>query len=195
MSMQLNQSWQEAWQAAQQWVQHHSPWELVFKGGSASQCELELHAVVKHRGPGVLWEGGARQAHLLFCNGPVTEHCRDRLQTIYDDLHSPKYVVAFGTRAISSDAYQSCEQVTTHVDEAIPVDVYVLSFPPRPEALVDAVQALLLPLLTEHAQAISRVAGEDMPAEVVLRRLAQRNAPPTPEELLGDHRLAERPPV
>lgn len=195
MNRQLDQSWQEAWQAAQHWVQQNSPWELVFKGGSASACELELHAVVKHRGPGVLWEGGARQAYILFCNGPVTEYSRERLQSVYAEMHPPKYVVAFGTRAMSTEAYEACPQVVGHVDEAIPVDVYVLSFPPRPEDLVEAVQALLLPLLTEHAEAISRVAEEYVPAEVVLRRLAQRNAPPTPEELLGDHRLAERPPV
>ena len=84
--------------------------------------------------------------------------------------------------------------IVTHVDAVMKVDVYILAFPPQPEALLDGIQQLVSPLLAHYraAKPVSRL--ESLPAEVLQRHLEQIGAPPTHEEMARDQHLADRPP-
>ncbi|MCB0000673.1 MAG: NADH-quinone oxidoreductase subunit NuoB, partial [Anaerolineales bacterium] len=92
---------------------------------------------------GVKLQGSPRHADVLICTGPVTRQSKDRLRRIYEQMPEPKFVIAVGSCAISGGAFQGCYNVIGHIDEVIPVDVYVPGCPPRPEAIIDGVVKLL----------------------------------------------------
>ena len=77
-----------------------------------------------------------RQADLLLVVGTVPHKLGPVLRTVYDQMLEPKWVIAFGTCAVSGGIYNnySCVQ---GIDRIIPVDIYIPGCPPRPETVLD----------------------------------------------------------
>lgn len=129
------------------WARIHSPWLIHFNSGSCNGCDIEILATLTPRYDaerlGIQLKGSPRHADILICTGPVTLQSRDRLLRIYEQMPSPKYVIAVGTCAASGGVFQGCYNVVGQIDEVIPVDMYVLGCPPRPEAIMDGLVHLL----------------------------------------------------
>ena len=86
--------------------------------------------------------GTLRQSDVLLIEGTVSGKMAPRVRFIYDQMPSPKWVIAMGACAISGGLYaKDSYNVLQGLDDLIPVDVYVPGCPPRPETLF---QALLL---------------------------------------------------
>jgi NADH:ubiquinone oxidoreductase subunit B-like Fe-S oxidoreductase len=194
MSAQSKQSWQAAVDSAAAWLARNTPWRMVIQEISADVCDVVIVARLLPASGNFLWETGPHEAHVLICSGPVSEEARDNLFARYEELPKPRYAIAFGTKAISRADYELCADVVTHVDERIKVDVYVLSYPPQPEALQNGIQELVRPLLAHYKEAKPVSKLESLPAEVLQRHLEQIGAPPTHEEMDRDRHLADRPP-
>ena len=139
--------WQAALDKIKTWARVNSLWAVHFNSGSCNGCDIELLATLTPRYDlerlGVRLQGSPRHADILICTGPVTLQSRDRLRRIYEQMPEPKFVIALGTCAISGGVFRGCYNVIGHVDEVIPVDVYVPGCPPRPEAIIDGVLRLL----------------------------------------------------
>jgi len=75
--------------------------------------------------------------------GVVTRQCAPRLKTIYEQMPSPKSVVAIGACACSGGIFHNCYGMLKPLDELIPVDVYVAGCPPKPEAILEGIARLL----------------------------------------------------
>ena len=73
----------------------------------------------------------------------ITGQVKDRLKRIYDQMPSPKFVVAVGTCACSGGVFQGCYNVEGGIDQAIPVNAYIPGCAARPEAIIDGVVKLL----------------------------------------------------
>lgn len=82
-----------------------------------------------------------RQADVIIVAGTITHKMAPVLQTVYEQMADPKWVIAFGACASSGGFYQNYS-VLQGIDRAIPVDIYIGGCPPRPEAVLDAVIAL-----------------------------------------------------
>jgi Ni,Fe-hydrogenase III small subunit len=80
---------------------------------------------------------------VLICTGPVTLQARDRLVRVYEQMPEPKFVVAVGSCGISGGAFQGCYGVVGSIADVIPVNAFVPGCPPRPEAIIYGVVALL----------------------------------------------------
>ena len=58
-------------------------------------------------------------------------------------MPSPKFVVAVGSCGITGGAFQGCYNIVGSIADVIPVHAFVPGCPPRPEAIIYGVVALL----------------------------------------------------
>ena len=129
------------------WARRKSPWILHLNTGSCNGCDIELVASFSPRYDperfGILQKGSPRHADVLVVTGPVTRQAKDRLLRIYEQMPSPKSVIAIGSCATSGAPYNGSYNVYEGVDKVVPVDIYVLGCPPRPEAIINGLLKLV----------------------------------------------------
>ena len=82
-----------------------------------------------------------RQSDLLMVVGTVSHKLAPVLKRVYLSMAEPKWVVAFGTCAVSGGIYHNYSSVQG-IDHVIPVDVYIPGCPPRPETVLEGVMLL-----------------------------------------------------
>ena len=130
------------------WARTRSPWLIHFNAGACNACDIEVVAALTPRFDverfGALIKGSPRHADVMVVSGSVPRKIRDRLKRIYEQMPTPKFVVAVGSCAISGGVFQDCYNVMEGVDKIIPVDAYIPGCPPKPEAILDGVVKLLM---------------------------------------------------
>lgn len=132
---------------AVKWAQSGSPWLIHFNTGGCNGCDIEFVAAITPvydiERFGIKLQGSPRQADILAVTGPVTKQIAERLKRVYEQMPSPKFVVALGTCAVSGAPFRNCYGVHGGVDTVLPVDAYVPGCPPKPEAMIDGIAKLL----------------------------------------------------
>ena len=125
------------------WSRLYSLWPVHL---TTACCSVEFGATMGSRFGaerlGVLPLGSLRQCDLLIIEGTVTKKMAERVIRIYNQMASPRYVIAMGACAISGGIFRDSYSIVPGVDKILPVDVYVPGCPPRPEMLVDAILEL-----------------------------------------------------
>lgn len=134
-------------QKAINWGTRKSPWIIHFNAGACNGCDIEVIDSMTPRFDlermGVVQQGSPRHADILVCTGSATLQTRDRLKQIYEQIPSPKFVIAVGSCACTGGIFDGCYCITGGIDTVIPVDVYIPGCAVRPEAIISAVDKLL----------------------------------------------------
>ncbi len=142
--------WSDVFKEVTVWARTNSPWVIHFNSGSCNGCDIEILATLTPRYDlerfGVRLEGSPRHADVLICTGAVTRQARESLIRTYEQMPEPKFVVAVGACALSGGVFQGCYNVLDGIDKVIPVDAYIPGCPPRPQAIIDGIIALLTEL-------------------------------------------------
>ncbi len=123
----------------------NSLWPLTF---GLACCAIEMMAVGASRfdldrfGAGV-FRPSPRQADLMIVAGTLNLKMAKRARLLYEQMPSPKYVIAMGSCAISGGAFSNgAYGALRGVDKVLPVDVYIPGCPPTPDALIEGILRL-----------------------------------------------------
>ncbi|MDR0233046.1 MAG: NADH-quinone oxidoreductase subunit B [Dysgonamonadaceae bacterium] len=120
------------------WGRSNSVWPLTF---ATSCCGIEFMCLgaARYDFARFGWEvtrNSPRQADVVFVCGTIVHKMAPVLKRLYDQMAEPKYVMAFGSCAISGGPFKSSYHTVMGVDQVIPVDVYIPGCPPRPDAMI-----------------------------------------------------------
>jgi len=118
------------------WARSRSLWPMTF---GLACCAIEMMATGAARFDldrmGVLFRASPRQADVIIIAGTVTHKMLPVIETVYEQMPEPKYVIAMGACASSGGVFDTYS-VVQGIDQVLPVDVYVPGCPPRPEGLL-----------------------------------------------------------
>ena len=120
-----------------------SQWLFHMNSGSCNGCDIELVAALTPRYDaeqlGVRLQGSPRHADILCVTGPVTAKAVAAVKTVYDQIPSPKAVVAIGSCPATTNVFIDSRTLDGPLEKHIPVDVFVPGCPPRPDAIIQGV--------------------------------------------------------
>lgn len=120
-----------------------SPWIFHVNTGSCNNCDIEIVAALTPRFDverfGILLEGSPRHADILMVTGPVTRQAAPRVRRVYEQTPEPKIVMGIGTCTATGGVFKGGYNIVGPLDRIIPVDIYVIGCPPRPQAIIDGV--------------------------------------------------------
>ena len=125
------------------WSRQNSTWPLLF-GLACCAIEMIATGTARHdisRYGSELFRASPRQADLMIVSGRVSNKMAPVIKRLYDQMLEPKWVIAMGICASAGGPFNNYA-IIQGVDKIIPVDVYVPGCPPRPEALLYAMDKL-----------------------------------------------------
>lgn len=127
-------------------------WVYHCNSGSCNGCDIEIIAALCPRYDverfGIRLVGSPRHADVLLVTGPVTRQLVDKVKRVYDQMPNPKAVICVGNCGNTGDVFYESYNLLGPIDKVIPVDVYVIGCPPRPENIINGVLKAWLKLET-----------------------------------------------
>ncbi len=133
-----------------------SPWLIHYDASSCNGCDIEVLACLSPLYDverfGIINTGNPKHADVLVITGGINEQNREVVRNIYDQMPSPKVVVAVGICACTGGVFRECYNVVGGIDRIIPVDVYVPGCAARPESIIDGIVRALSILEEKKAE-------------------------------------------
>jgi NADH-quinone oxidoreductase subunit B len=125
------------------WARKSAVWPMTF---GLACCAIEMIASSTARFDiarfgSEVFRPSPRQADLMIVSGTVTLKMAPVVKRIYDQMPDPKWVISMGACSSVGGPFNTYA-VLQGVDRIVPVDVYVIGCPPRPENLFYALLKL-----------------------------------------------------
>ena len=125
------------------WARKSALWPMTF---GLACCAIEMIASSTARFDiarfgSEVFRPSPRQADLMIVSGTVTLKMAPVVKRIYDQMPDPKWVISMGACSSVGGPFNTYA-VLQGVDSIVPVDVYVIGCPPRPENLFYALLKL-----------------------------------------------------
>ena len=125
------------------WARESSIWPMGF---GLACCAIEMMAASASRFDiarfgAEVFRGTPRQSDLMIVAGTVTLKMAPVLKRVWDQMPDPKWCISMGACSSVGGPFNAYS-VLQGVDRIVPVDVYVIGCPPRPEGLIYALLKL-----------------------------------------------------
>ena len=125
------------------WARKSALWPMTF---GLACCAIEMIASSTARFDiarfgSEVFRPSPRQADLMIVSGTVTLKMAPVVKRIYEQMPEPKWVISMGACSSVGGPFNTYA-VLQGVDKIVPVDVYVIGCPPRPENLFYALLKL-----------------------------------------------------
>ena len=125
------------------WARKSALWPMTF---GLACCAIEMIASSTARFDiarfgSEVFRPSPRQADLMIVSGTVTLKMAPVVKRIYDQMPEPKWVISMGACSSVGGPFNTYA-VLQGIDRLVPVDVYVIGCPPRPENLFYALLKL-----------------------------------------------------
>jgi NADH-quinone oxidoreductase subunit B len=125
------------------WARESSMWPMTF---GLACCAIEMIASSTSRFDiarfgAEVFRPSPRQSDLMIVAGTVTLKMAPVLKRIWDQMPEPKWCISMGACSSVGGPFNTYA-VLQGVDKIVPVDVYVVGCPPRPENLFYALLKL-----------------------------------------------------
>ena len=135
--------WVTSMQELYNWGRQNSIWPLQF---GLACCAIEMIATAASRYDiarfgGEIFRPSPRQADLMIVAGTVTLKMGPVLKRVWEQMPDPKWCISMGACSSVGGPFNAYS-VLQGVDRIVPVDVYVVGCPPRPEGLFFALLKL-----------------------------------------------------
>ena len=122
-----------------------SLWPMTF---GIACCSIEMMTAGMARFDldrfGIIFRSTPRQSDVMIVAGTISHKFVPTIQTLWDQMPAPKWVIAMGNCAISVGpfAYDGQYAIVNGADKIVPVDIYIPGCPPRPEGLIQGLLQL-----------------------------------------------------
>ncbi len=118
------------------WARKSALWPMTF---GLACCAIEMIASSTARFDiarfgAEVFRPSPRQSDLMIVSGTVTLKMATVVQRIYAQMPEPKWVISMGACSSVGGPFNTYA-VLQGVDRVVPVDIYMIGCPPRPEAL------------------------------------------------------------
>ena len=125
------------------WARKSALWPMTF---GLACCAIEMIASSTARFDiarfgSEVFRPSPRQSDLMIVSGTVTLKMAPVVKRIYEQMPEPKWVISMGACSSVGGPFNTYA-VLQGVDRIVPVDVYVIGCPPRPENLFYAMLRL-----------------------------------------------------
>ena len=124
----------------------NSLWPMTF---GLACCAIEMMATGASRFDlarfgAEVFRPSPRQCDVMIVAGTISKKMAPAVQTLYDQMPEPKWVIAMGNCAISGGpfAFEGQYGIVEGAEQLFPVDVFIPGCPPRPEALIEGILEL-----------------------------------------------------
>ena len=79
-----------------------------------------------------------QQCDVMIVSGWTAKSEAPRMRKLYEQMKEPRHVIAYGECAVSGGPWWQSYNTMQGIDQVLPVDVYVVGCPPKPENLFAA---------------------------------------------------------
>ena len=128
------------------WARRSSLWPMTF---GLACCAIEMMATGAARFDlarfgAEVFRPSPRQCDVMIVAGTISKKMAPAVETLYDQMPEPKWVIAMGNCAISGGPFVFDGQygIVEGTEQLFPVDVFIPGCPPRPEALIEGILEL-----------------------------------------------------
>ncbi|HEY3876526.1 MAG TPA: NADH-quinone oxidoreductase subunit B family protein [Candidatus Kapabacteria bacterium] len=152
------------------WARRNAVWPMPL---GISCCAIEMMAFAGPRYDvsrfgSEVFRFSPRQSDLLIVAGTVTYKMAKVVRKIYDQMPDPKYVIAMGVCTVSGGIYRTYS-VVQGINQFLPVDLYVVGCPPRPDSLLKGLMMIQENIKNDRPIAKGTVIGGDPePLEIAI---------------------------
>ncbi len=124
-----------------------SIWVFHLAASPCNNCDIEILDLLTPRFDverfGIQLIGSVRHADAILVTGAINRKAHERLKRVIDQAAKPCFVIALGNCACSMEMFGDSYNQTHCLDDVTEVHAYIAGCPPKPEAMIQGVVALI----------------------------------------------------